>query len=86
MSRNLVAVADWLGHHGEPLEPSAMQYTDRPAVSCRGCVFDGQSAKVCRRAREVAVRAGLGHCIDNKVMYVALPVDPRQLRIPGTDA
>ena len=77
----LVAITDWLGHHGEPLEPSAMQYTIRPATSCRGCIFEGQRAKVCDKACEVAQRADLAHC-EEGVIYVLKEIDPRQQIIP----
>lgn len=81
MGAQLIAVSDWLGHHGEPLEPSAMQFTVKPATSCRGCLFNGPRAKVCGRACEVAQRAELPHC-EEGFIYVARETDPRQLAIP----
>lgn len=83
MRANLIAVADWLGHHGEPLHPEAMQYTTSPAKSCRGCVFDGQRASVCERACQAAERAGLERCDRADVIYLPKPIDPRQIPIPG---
>lgn len=80
MSGQLVAVSDWLGHHGEPLEPSAMQFTIKPATSCRGCLFNGQRSRVCNRAVEVAQRAELPHC-EEGFIYVTRESDPRQLTI-----
>lgn len=82
MSRQLVAVADWLGHRGEPLEPERMQFTVAPAVSCRGCAFDAQRAAVCTKACEVAQRAGLPHC-EEGVIYIPRELDPRQIPITG---
>jgi hypothetical protein len=43
-------------------------------------MFDGQPSAVCDRACQVAQRAGLEHCEDGFI-YVAGPVDPRQLNL-----
>lgn len=80
MSGQLVAVSDWLGHHGEPLHPESMQFTIKPATSCRGCLFNGQRSRVCNQACEVARRADLPHC-EEGVIYVLKEIDPRQLTI-----
>ena len=82
MSRQLVAVSDWLGHHGEPLHPESMQYATREATSCRGCLFDGQRSSVCARASLAAVRAGMADC-ESGFIYVMREIDPRQIPIPG---
>lgn len=78
---NLIAVSDWLGHHGEPLHPESMQYSARPAKSCRGCLFEGQRSAVCDRAIVAALRVDLPHCELDGCIYVAREVDPRQLAI-----
>lgn len=76
---NMTALADLVGL-AEPLEPSAMRFTVKVATSCRNCLFDGQRASVCHQASAVAVRASLPDC-DDGFVYVAVPVDPRQLTI-----
>jgi hypothetical protein len=76
--RHCVAIQDWLGHHGEPLHPESMQFTTRPAKSCRGCLFQGQHSAICARACQAAERAELEHC-ERGVIYVEKPVDTRQL-------
>lgn len=75
---NLVSIADWLGHHGEPLHPESMRYVTSPAKSCRGCLFDGQRAAICERAIAAAVRVGFEHCEKDGVIYVS-DTDPRQI-------
>lgn len=65
----------------KPLDPASIQFTTRPANSCRGCIFDGQWWSVCREAGEVAQHAGLAECESGKVIYVVREVDPRQLAI-----
>lgn len=74
----LISVQEWLGLKGDPLSPESMQFTTRPAASCRGCLFDGQAAAVCDRACGAAARAELAHC-ESGVIYVVKPVDPRQV-------
>ena len=75
--RHCVAIQDWLGHHGEPLHPESMQFTTRPAKSCRGCLFQGQHSAICARACQAAQRAELEHC-ERGVIYVVKPLDGRQ--------
>lgn len=79
MSR-LVSIQKWLGHKGDPLVPESMQFTTRPAKSCRGCLFNGQHGHVCERACQAAQRVELEHC-ERGFIYVAKPVDTRQLSI-----
>jgi len=76
----LVSIQKWLGHKGESLAPEAIQFTTRPAKSCRGCLFNGQHAHVCERACAAAQRVELAHC-ERGFIYVAKPVDTRQLSI-----
>lgn len=66
----------------EVLKPNTMQFTTKPASSCRGCIFEGQWWRVCREAGIVAVLAGLPECESGGVIYVARKLDPRQLPIP----
>lgn len=74
-------IASWLGHRdAEELEPSAMTYAAKPCKSCNGCMFSGQAPKVCRKATAAALRAGLPDC-DDGFIYVAVPVDARQLSL-----
>lgn len=77
----LTVISDWLGHHGEPLEPEELQFTTKPAKSCRGCLFDGQRSAVCNRATEAAGRAELANCETDGVIYVAQEVDARQMEL-----
>jgi len=79
---HLVKLDKWRGRRDEQeLEPEVMQFTERAAVNkCRGCVFDGQWSKVCKKAGVVAVRSGLRDCEDG-VIYVAKEQDPRQLAL-----
>lgn len=67
----------------EALKPQQMQFTTRPANSCRGCLFSGQWWRVCREAGIVAALAGLDECEAGNVIYVAKEIDPRQLAIEG---
>ncbi len=76
----LVSVQDWLGRRGEPLSPESMQFTTSPAMSCRGCLFDGQHSSVCDRACKAAARAELEHC-EQGFIYVAKDLDPRQVNL-----
>jgi len=77
---NNVAIQDWLGQGGDPLAPEAIQFTTRPAKSCRGCLFQKQPSSICDRACEIAQRAELEHC-ECGFIYVEKPVDPRQVSI-----
>lgn len=75
------ALLDWRGERDDSaLEPDAMQFKIRPGLSCRGCLFEKQAASVCVKAGVVAARAGLEDC-ERGFIYVAVPVDPRQLDI-----
>lgn len=76
----LVSIQKWLGHKGESLSPESIQFTTRPAKSCRGCLFDGQHSSICDRACQAAQRAELEHC-ERGFIYVAKPVDPRQVSL-----
>lgn len=80
MMANLIAVHSWLGRRGEPLSPESMQFTTSPAMSCRGCLFDGQASAVCDRACRAAQRAELEHC-EQGYIYVAKAIDPRQANL-----
>jgi hypothetical protein len=75
---DLVSIHKWLGRRGEPLDPESIQFTTRPAKSCRGCLFDGQHTSVCDRACAIAQRIELEHC-ERGFIYVAKPVDLRQI-------
>ncbi|MDN4038668.1 hypothetical protein [Massilia sp. YIM B02443] len=79
MSRN-VSILKWLGQEGEPLSPEDIQFTTKPAKSCRGCLFEHQRSAVCDRACQAAQRAELAHC-ERGFVYVAKPVDTRQFSI-----
>lgn len=52
--------------------------------SCKGCVFEGQSYRVCKRACEAAVEAGQPDCDDKAPLgnYIYVVADPRQLVLP----
>lgn len=78
----LISVQKWLGRRGEPIAPEHIQFTAKPAMSCRGCLFDGQPSAVCDRACRVAQRADLDHC-ESGFIYVAKLVDPRQVNLLG---
>lgn len=77
---DLISIQKWLGRKGEPLAPEHIQFTTRPATSCRNCLFDGQHPSVCDRACKAAQRAELEHC-EQGFIYVARPVDPRQVTL-----
>lgn len=79
---HLVKLDKWRGRRDEQeLEPEAMQFTERAAVSkCRGCLFDGQWSRVCMKAAATAVRANLNDC-DAGYIYVAVQQDPRQMAL-----
>ena len=59
----------------------------RSERACNGCIFKGQRAKVCVQAGQLARLAGHPDCeerdteTDMTFIYVAVPVDPRQLTI-----
>lgn len=76
----LISVQKWLGRRGDPLSPESIQFTTRPAKSCRGCLFDGQHSSVCDRACDAAARAELDHC-ERGFIYVTKPADPRQVSL-----
>ncbi|WP_208281108.1 hypothetical protein [Massilia oculi] len=76
----LVSIQKCLGHKGESLSPESIQFTTRPAKSCRGCLFNGQHSSICDRACRAAQRAELEHC-ERGFIYVAKPVDPRQVSL-----
>lgn len=76
----LISVQKWLGQRGEPISPESIQFTTRPAKSCRGCLFDGQHSSVCDRACQAAERAELEHC-ERGFIYVAKQADPRQVSL-----
>jgi hypothetical protein len=78
--KQIVAIQEWLGLSTEPLAPEAIQFTTRPAKSCRGCLFNDQHSSICERACQVAQRAELEHC-ERGFIYVEKPVDPRQVSI-----
>jgi hypothetical protein len=79
--QGMIAVSDWLGRRGEPIEPEALQFVTRQAQSCRNCLFDGQTYAVCARAGKAALRASLEDCGEAHVIYVAKEIDPRQITI-----
>lgn len=78
--KGYVSIHKWLGRCGESMSPENMQFTTRPAKSCRGCLFQGQHSAVCDRACDVAQLAELEHCTRGFI-YVEKPVDDRQLSI-----
>lgn len=86
MAKNLIAIDEWLGHHGETIDPEKVAFNTKPRKgdSCSGCLFDSQRAEVCHAAARKAGRLGMKDC-DEGVVYKLIPVDPRQLLIPGTD-
>lgn len=76
---NLQSLDEWLGPRDSvALDPASMEFAERPAKSCRGCVFDGQWYKVCDAANAHAKQRGLPEC-EAGVIYVAVEKDARQL-------
>lgn len=74
----------WRGHRDPtPLDPATMLFRAQRADSCRGCIFDGQWASVCKQAAAESVSRGGADC-DAGFIYVAVEVDPRQLILSGT--
>jgi hypothetical protein len=82
-----VSIEKWRGPRAEvDMEPDKMRFTAAPArKSCRGCLFDGQWARVCNRVAELAALAELPNCERDHVVYVAVKSDPRQLEITGDE-
>jgi hypothetical protein len=78
MGAALTSLHEWLDREVDPLNPETMQFTTRPATSCRGCLFARQSSAVCDRACVTALRAELEHC-EQGFIYVAKVADPRQV-------
>jgi len=82
----MIEVDKWLGMDAPPLDPATMLFKSKAEnlnrPKCSGCLFKGQQVSVCYEACEVAMRAGLADC-DDGVIYVAIPIDPRQLKIEG---
>lgn len=76
----LISIQKWLGHTGATLSPESIQFTTRPAKSCRGCLFNHQHPSICDRACQAAQRAELEHC-ERGFIYVARKVDPRQVSL-----
>jgi hypothetical protein len=76
----LVCVQEWLGRRGESIAPEHIQFTTKPAQTCRGCLFDGQPSATCTRACQAAHRADLDHC-ERGFIYVAKDLDPRQTNL-----
>jgi len=83
MNVAMVALSDIVGTD-DPLDPATMRYKAAAAIpdrpDCSGCVFRGQRSKVCKEAARLALRAGLPDC-DSGHIYVAVPIDSRQLTI-----
>mgnify|MGYP001557051756 CR=1 FL=1 len=78
--KGYVSIHKWLGRCDELKSSENMQFTTRPAKSCRGCLFQKQPSSICDRACEIAQRAELEHC-ERGFIYVKKPVDPRQVSI-----
>lgn len=57
-----------------------LQFVARAAPKCNGCMFNGCAVSVCEEVTHVATRAGMPDC-DDGYIYVAAPVDPRQIGI-----
>ncbi len=77
---NLVSIQKWLGQGSTPLSPESIQFTTRPAKSCRGCLFQDQHSSICDRACQAAEKAELEHC-ERGFIYVEKKVDPRQVSL-----
>lgn len=74
----------WRGKRDpEAVDPAAIQFTTRPARSCKNCLFDRQWWTVCEKANAIAEKAGLVGCEKGKVIYVPKKLDPRQITIEG---
>jgi hypothetical protein len=78
--KGYVSIHKWLGRCDELKSPENMQFTTRPAKSCRGCLFQGQHSAVCDRAGDVTQLAELEHCTRGFI-YVEKPADPRQVSL-----
>ena len=78
--KGYVSIHKWLGRCDELKSPENMQFTTRPAKSCRGCLFQGQHSAVCDRACDVAQLAELEHCTRGFI-YVETPADPRYISL-----
>lgn len=68
-----------------PLDPAALDFTTKPGLQCRTCVFARQKSAVCDEAVRLALRADMASCDDEDVVYVLAKRDGRQLRIENQE-
>lgn len=78
--QGMIAISDL---YDEKLDPALMDITTKPGQACRNCIFQRQRVSVCNEAVALAVRAGMGNCDNEDVIYVKRETDPRQLKIEG---
>lgn len=63
------------------MRPASMQFTTAPGARCKGCLFEHERSTVCHEAAAVAVRSGQLDCEYEKIIYVAVVQDERQLEL-----
>ena len=74
-----LALSDWIGRRDDTeLDPASIEFSERPATSCRGCLFSGQWHRVCQDANSQAKLRGLSPC-EAGVVYVPVAKDVRQI-------
>lgn len=61
------------------MKPGEIQFTTAPGKGCKGCLFENERSTVCHEVARVALRANLPDCEYEKIVYVAKPIDDRQL-------
>lgn len=63
---------------------------DNRGLNCMGCIFNKQSARVCRTAEVEAHKRGLRDCdavdqFGEVAIYVRVDVDPRQIELSNIE-
>jgi hypothetical protein len=89
MTTNTLSTA-WAGQTAAPIDPTTIRFKaiKAPASNrCDGCLFNGQTSRVCISACGIALAAGQPDCDDpqaaqkGSVIYVADGSDPRQMAL-----
>lgn len=56
--------------------PASIQFTTAPG---KGCLFEHERSTICHEVARVALRASMPDCEYAGIIYVAKPIDERQL-------
>lgn len=63
------------------MKPEKTQFIAVPGKSCKGCLWEHERSTVCHEVARVALHAGLADCEYSELIYVAKPIDNRQLEL-----